>query len=77
MLILNCPFPSTPLSFWYFSKDQSYQQEAADTLPDGQLRAAEQAVGGCGRKGQSQGSQVVKGLEKECVESQTVQQEQV
>lgn len=77
MLILKSPFPLTPLSFWYFSKVQSYQQEAADTLPDGQLRAAEQAVGGCGREGQSQRSQVVKGLEKECVGSQTVQGEQV
>lgn len=38
--------------------DQSHQQEAADALPDGPLRAADQATdethrdGGCGREGQ-------------------------
>lgn len=43
----------------YSPPDQSHQQEAADALPDGQLRAANQAAdethrdGECGRKGQS------------------------
>lgn len=61
LLIDQSVYPSICLSVCLFvchPADQSHQQEAANAIPDGQLRAADQATdethgdGGCGREGQ-------------------------